>query len=339
MSLLSTRDTFRPTQYQWALDYWRKQQEIHWLVGEINLQSDVRDWVSKLKPGARNLLSQLFRFFVQGDVDVASGYHDKLIPVLGGQPEVKMMMSSFANMETVHIDAYDKLLQTVGMDDSEYTAFKKLAPMLAKHDYIGRFVPVAPVDGKLSDDDLRTLIKTLAVYSAFTEGLQLFSSFAILLNFARFQMMMGMATIVEWSIRDETLHCQAMCHMTRVLIAENPHIWTDEFRAELYQIAREMVKLEDDFVDLCWEQAGEIDGLTPQEMKRYNRYIADNRLFMLGLKANYGAYNVNTNPTGGENLPWIDWMLGEGHTNFFEKRETEYSKGKERDFTAAGAWD
>lgn len=327
MGLLHTRTTYKPLNYPWALEYWRKQQQIHWLSNEVDMNEDVRDWNLKLTDGERNLLTQLFRFFVQGDVDVAEGYFDRFIPVLGGQPEIKMMMGAFANMETTHIEAYAKLLETVGLPDSEYEAFHLFREMAAKHDYVGQFRPVKPgANGEMSDDDLRTLIKTVAVYSAFTEGLQLFSSFAILLNFARFGKMKGMCKIVEWSIRDESLHCEGMCHLARVLIEENHHIWTDDFKAELYQIAREMVTLEDSFIDLCWREAGEIEGLSPEQVKRYIRYIADRRLNMLGLKANFGPE--------GENLEWIDWMIGDGHTNFFEARETEYAKG-----TIQGSWD
>lgn len=332
MSLLDIRQAYRPINYQWALDYWRRQQQIHWMVEEIPLHGDVKDWNLVLSAGEKNLLTQLFRFFVQGDVDVATGYLDKIIPVLGGQPEVKMMLTAFANMETVHIDAYDKLLQTIGMPDVEYQAFNHYSEMAAKHQYVERFDPAGSkpeffLDKNDGRDCLEELIKTLAVYSAFTEGLQLFSSFAILLNFARFKKMLGMAKVVEWSIRDETLHCQAMCHLTRELIRENHWVWTDDFKGEIYQIGRTMVELEDNFIDLCWREAGEIQGLTPTQVKRYIRYIADRRLNMLGLKSNYGA--------DGENLDWIDWMLGEGHTNFFEARETEYTKGHNLDWRLA----
>jgi ribonucleoside-diphosphate reductase beta chain len=107
------------------------------------MHSDVKDWNHVLSPGEKNLLTQLFRFFVQGDVDVATGYLDKFIPVLGGQPEVKMMMSGFANMETVHIDAYDKLLQTIGMPDVEYKPSTSIKEMAAKHQYVGTFDPTS----------------------------------------------------------------------------------------------------------------------------------------------------------------------------------------------------
>jgi ribonucleoside-diphosphate reductase beta chain len=173
---------------------------------------------------------------------------------------------------------------------------------------------------------MRELIKTLAVYSAFTEGLQLVQQLRDPAELRSLPENARHVQGVEWSIRDETLHCEAMCHLTRVLIEENHWVWTDDFKAESID-CRAMVDLEDGFIDLCFREAGEIEGLTPEQVKRYIRFIADRRLNMLGLKANYGSE--------GENLDWIDWMLGEGHTNFFEARETEYAKGHSLDWTNA----
>ena len=181
--------------------------------------------------------------------------------------------------------------------------------MADKHDYVGNFKP--------SKAKKETIAKTLAVYSAFTEGLQLFSSFAILLNFPRFGKMKGMGQIVTYSIRDESMHVEAMTKLFREFIQENIQIWTDDFKKEIYQICREMVELEDRFLDLVFEM-GDIDGLTKKEMQQYIRYIADRRLLQLGLKPNY---NVKDNP-----LNWLDDVLGVEHQNFFEGRATTYMK-------------
>jgi ribonucleoside-diphosphate reductase beta chain len=145
----------------------------------------------------------------------------------------------------------------------------------------------------------------------------LFSSFAILLNFPRFGKMKGMGQIVTYSIRDESLHVEAMTKLFREFIQENIDIWTDDFKKEIYQACREMVTLEDKFLDLVF-QMGDIEGLTKEEMKQYIRYIADRRLLQLGLKPNYG---VKDNP-----LNWIDDVLGVEHQNFFEGRATTYMK-------------
>jgi ribonucleoside-diphosphate reductase beta chain len=325
--LLDTRDTYRPINYPKALEYWKKQQQMQWLPDEVDFNEDRKDWDSKLSEGERTLLSKLFRFFTQGDILVQDAYLDKYIPVIGKQPEVKMMMTAFANMETVHIVAYAKLLDTVGMADAEFEAFKQHKQMMAKVDYLMQFDP-NKFQGLEKHCDIldesvdaynikRELAKTLAVYSAFMEGLQLFSSFAVLMNFTRFNKMKGMGKIIEWSVRDELLHCEGMTWLFRTFIKENPDIWTDEFKKEIYEACRTMIRLEDNFIDLMFKEV-DVEGLTPEELKRYIRFIADRRLADLGLKANY---HVKDNP-----LPWMDWMLADSHTNFFESRVTEYSK-------------
>ena len=129
--------------------------------------------------------------------------------------------------------------------------------------------------------------------------------------------MKGMGQIVTYSIRDESLHVEAMTKLFRSFITENVDIWTDDFKKEIYQVCREMVKLEDKFLDLVFEM-GDIQGLTKAEMKEYIRYIADRRLLQLGLKPNYG---VKDNP-----LLWLDDVLGVEHQNFFEGRATTYMK-------------
>tara|TARA_Y100000004_G_scaffold27412_2_gene28064 strand:- start:1435 stop:2277 length:843 start_codon:yes stop_codon:yes gene_type:complete len=257
----------------------------------------------------KNLLTQIFRLFTQSDVDVASGYIDRYMRVFK-KPESRMMMSSFANMESIHQHAYSLLLDTVGMPEIEYKAFAEYEAMADKHEYIS--------SSPLKINNKESIAKNLAIYSAFTEGLQLFSSFAILLNFPRFGKMKGMGQIVTYSIRDESLHVEAMTKLFREFMQENISLWTDDFKKEIYTVCRQMVKLEDKFLDLVFEM-GDIQGLTKSEMKEYIRYIADRRLLQLGLKTNFG---VKDNP-----IDWIDDVLGVEHQNFFEGRATTYMKG------------
>jgi ribonucleoside-diphosphate reductase beta chain len=181
--------------------------------------------------------------------------------------------------------------------------------MADKHEYIDAV--------RVAKGDKKSIAKALAIYSGFTEGLQLFSSFIILLNFPRFGKMKGMGQIITYSIRDESLHVEAMTKLFREFIQENIDIWTDEFKKEIYEACRTMVELEDRFLDLVFEQ-GDIEGLTKKEMQKYIRYIADRRLLQLGLKPNY---NVKDNPLG-----WLDEVLGVEHQNFFEGRATAYMK-------------
>ncbi|CAB4150140.1 NrdF Ribonucleotide reductase, beta subunit [uncultured Caudovirales phage] len=316
MSLLVPRTNYKPFQYPWAFEAYKAQNQMHWLPEEVPLHDDVVDWNTKLSKEEKNLLTQIFRFFTQGDVDIAAGYIDKFLPVFQ-PPEVRMMLTSFAAMEAVHAHAYSLLLDTVGMPEAEYAAFTAYKEMAEKHDYFAGF------DTKGSDKS--KIAKTLATYSAFGEGLQLFSSFVILLNFSRFNRMKGMSQIVTWSIRDESLHVEGMIKLFRAFVDEHPEVVTDDFKKDIYDIAREMVRLEDNFIDLAFEQGG-IQGLTPDEVKQYIRYVADRRLISLGLRGNF---KVKDNP-----LPWLDWILnGVEHTNFFENRATEYAKG-----ALSGSW-
>ena len=306
MSLLNTRDYYKPFEYPWMFDYYVLQNQMHWMPESVPLHTDVKDW-QELTDKEKNLLTQIFRLFTQSDVDVGAGYIDKYMPIFK-KPEARMMMGSFANMESIHQHAYSLLLDTVGMPEIEYKAFAEYEEMSNKHDYVGNFKPLK--------SDKTTIAKTLAVYSAFTEGLQLFSSFAILLNFPRFGKMKGMGQIVTYSIRDESMHVEGNSKLFKAFVAEHPKLVDNDFKKEIYGMAKDIVKLEDKFIELAYEM-GDIEGLSKEEVKTYIRYITDRRLLQLGLKTNF---KVKNNP-----LPWLEWILnGADHTNFFENRVTEY---------------
>jgi len=307
MSLLDTRDYYKPFDNPWMFDYYSQQNQMHWFPEDVPLHNDVKDW-KDLGESEKNLLTQIFRLFTQSDVDVSSGYVDRYMKIFK-KPEARMMMGAFNNMESIHQHAYSLLLDTVGMPEVEYKAFSEYEAMADKHEYVDSV--------RVTKGDKTSIAKALAIYSAFTEGLQLFSSFIILLNFPRFGKMKGMGQIITYSIRDESLHVEAMTKLCREFIQENIDIWTDDFKGEIYQACREMVDLEDRFLDLVFEQ-GDIVGLTKKEMQQYIRYIADRRLLQLGLKPNY---KVKDNP-----LNWLDDVLGVEHQNFFEGRATTYMK-------------
>ena len=307
MSLLDTRDYYKPFDHPWMFDYYSQQNQMHWFPEDVPLHNDVKDWQT-MADEEKNLLTQIFRLFTQSDVDVGAGYVDRYMRIFK-KPEARMMMGAFHNMESIHQHAYSLLLDTVGMPELEYKAFAEYEAMADKHEYIDSV--------RVTKGDKQSIAKALAIYSAFTEGLQLFSSFIILLNFPRFGKMKGMGQIITYSIRDESMHVEAMTKLFREFIQENIELWTDDFKAEIYQACREMVNLEDRFLDLVFEQ-GDIRGLTKKEMQQYIRYIADRRLLQLGLKPNY---NVKDNP-----LDWLDDVLGVEHQNFFEGRATTYMK-------------
>jgi len=306
MSLLHARTQYKPFEYPWAFEFWKRQQQLHWLPEEVPLGEDCRDWAQKLSDHERNLLTQIFRFFTQADVEVQDCYHEKYGRVFK-PTEIKMMLTAFSNMETVHIAAYSHLLDTIGMPESEYGAFLDYAEMKDKHDYMQNF-------GVDSDEDIA---RTLAMFGGFTEGVQLFASFAMLMNFPRFNKMKGMGQIVSWSVRDESLHCEGIIRMFHAFCAERQCL-TKAVKDDIADVCQTTIRLEDNFIDLAFEM-GPVEGMKPRDIKKYIRYIADWRMGQLGLKP---IYMIDEHP-----IPWLTPLLnGVEHANFFETRATEYSK-------------
>lgn len=317
LTLTDTRNEFKPFHYPWAYEAWLKHEQSHWLHTEVPMLEDVKDWKKKLSESEKHFLTNIFRFFTQGDVDVAGGYVKNYLPYFP-QPEVRMMLAGFAAREALHIAAYSHLIETLGMPESTYSEFLEYEQMRAKHEYL------LEVSSKNSTKESTAL--HIAAFSAFTEGMQLFSSFIMLLNFPRTGKMKGMGQIVTWSIVDETQHAEAMIKLFRTYIEENKEIWNDDLKGKIYTVAEKMVELEDRFIELSFG-TGAIDGLTENEVKEYIRYIADRRLISLGLK---GIFKRKKNP-----LPWVEEMINAPtHTNFFENRATDYAKG-----ALSGKWD
>jgi ribonucleoside-diphosphate reductase beta chain len=313
--LTDERNFFKPFSYPWAYDSWLKHEQSHWMHTEVPMLEDVKDWKKKLTKEEKTFLTNIFRFFTQGDIDVAGGYVNNYLPYFP-QPEVRMMLCGFAAREALHVAAYSHLIETLGMPESTYNEFMQYEEMKAKHDFFT----------KIAGQDASTIAQQIAAFSAFTEGMQLFSSFIMLLNFPRHGKMKGMGQIITWSIVDETIHAESMIKLFRTFIEENRDIWNDNLKSEIYKIAEKMVDLEDKFIELAFSNGG-MENLTADDLKHYIRYIADRRLISLGLK---GIFKVKKNP-----LPWVETMINAPiHTNFFENRATDYAKG-----ALTGSWE
>ena len=315
-SLSDERQYFKPFSYPWMYDAWLKHEQAHWLHTEVPMAEDVKDWKKKLTAEEKAFLTNIFRFFTQGDIDVAGGYVKNYLPYFP-QPETRMMLMGFAAREALHIAAYSHLIETLGMPESTYSDFLEYVEMREKHDYV--------LDLSSKNGTKESTATHIAVFSAFTEGMQLFSSFIMLLNFPRHGVMKGMGQIVTWSIVDETMHAENMIKLFKEYIKENNEIWNDSLKSKIYSVAERMVELEDKFIDLSFAGADMRD-LKAEDVKQYIRYIADRRLISLGMK---GIFKVKKNP-----LPWVEEMINAPvHGNFFENRVTDYAKG-----AMAGTW-
>lgn len=315
MSLTSKSTAYKPFHYPWAYEAMLKQQKIHWLAEEVPMNDDVKDYRSGLTEAERGLLDNILSFFTQADVDVASAYHELYIPHFENT-EVRMMLSTFAAQEAIHIDAYARLIDTLGMGDKTFSVFMEYKEMKDKHEYFDRFNVDKPWE----------VAKSIAAFSAFGEGLQLFASFAMLMNFPRHNKMKNMGQIVTWSIRDESLHVESMIRLFHVYKSQFKGVINETLlEKDIRAICADMIAHEDKFIELAFS-FGEIKGLTREDMMCYIRYIAGVRLNQLGYTHDLPVMNP---------LPWMNEVLSlTEHSNFFENTPTEYSKA-----SSQGTWE
>lgn len=311
MSLLKPRVEYAPFEYDQAYKYWELQQQSHWLHLEISMASDISDWKSNLTDSERQLVGHILKGFTQSEVFIQE-YWSSMVSKWFKKPEIQMMAASFASMESVHAVSYAYLNQSLGLED--FTAFLHEPTAKAKIDRL------ITTKGKTKQE----IARSLAIFSAFNEGVNLFSSFAILLNFSRFNKMKGLGQIIAFSIKDESLHSEAGCWLFRTLIQENPEIWNDELKGQIYQAARDTVALEDAFIDKAFA-SGPIEGLTAEDMKAFIRYRTNTKLGDLGMKKkNY----TNINKEALARMAWFDVLsAGVSHADFFASRVDSYAKG------------
>lgn len=305
MSLTKYSEVYTPT-YHNLVEITIKHEKVHWFEHEAKLGIDVSQWKNgKITDPEKDLISNILRLFTQSDVNVGRGYYEKLIPVIKNN-EARNMMGSFAAREATHQRAYALLSDTLGFGEDFYNEFLEYAEMKEKHEFMIEDI------GKSHHD--------FAVYLAkqtMMEGISLFASFAMLLNFDRLGKLPGMCDIVRWSMVDESIHIEGNCAIFREFLEEHPNIVDDGFKKDIYKTARALVKLEDSFIDRAFKLGG-VDNLDKEDIKKYVRYVADYRLNQLGFKKNW---HVKENP-----IDWIDSMMGKTFGNFFEREVVEYSK-------------
>lgn len=297
---------YRPFHHPWAVELAQKHEKVHWIEEEVSLEDDIAEWNRNLvNECEKRFITQVLRLFTQSDVSVGAYYHNNLIPVFHNN-EVRNMLSSFAAREAVHQRAYALLNDSLGLPEAEYAMFLEYAEMRDKIEFMGQ-----------ADCSTQAGLGLALAKGVFNEGVTLFASFAMLLNFQRRGRMKGMGKIVEWSVRDESLHVEGISKLFKAYCEDHKRIVTNDFKKAIYTMAKEVVDLEDKFIDLAYKDCV-IEGLTVDEVKAYIRYITDRRLIQLGLK---GVFKIKENP-----IPFLEYLLNApDHTNFFEGRVTEYS--------------
>jgi ribonucleoside-diphosphate reductase beta chain len=307
--ITDVRNYYKPFEYQTAFDYYKDQHRAHWLADEVPLASDLNDWKLKLTEPEKSLIGNILKSFAQTEVHV-NDYWSTKVSVWFPKPEIQAMARVFADFESIHAEAYARLNEELGLDD--FKAFLEDETSKAK---IERLIETP---GETIED--RAI--SLAIFSAFTEGVNLFSSFAVLMSFQLRNLMKGTGQIVEWSVRDESLHSKAGCWLFRTLLEEQPELNTDELREKIIEACHLSVQLEFDFIDKAFEM-GSVEGLNKNQLKNFIKARANEKMIELGYKAIYNDIDPNL-------LKQIEWFghltSGKTQQDFFAGRVTNYSK-------------
>jgi|TARA_R110000796_G_scaffold164710_1_gene281572 ribonucleoside-diphosphate reductase beta chain len=317
MSLLKERIVYKPFEYPKAYDFWLKQQQAHWLHTEVPMAQDVTDWKSNMKDYEKNVVGQILKGFAQTET-VVNDYWSTLVTKWFRKPEVIMMGTTLGSSETIHAEAYSLLNEQLGLDN--FAEFMEDEATMAK---IESLMNVR--DNHDGTANWHERAKSLAIFSAFTEGVNLFSSFAVLLSFKMRNKLKGVGQIVEWSVRDESLHSDAGCWLFRTLMEEEKHLKSPELIQEIEEAARLAMKLEFDFIDKVFEM-GDLENLSKNELKNFIKHRINTKMGDLGLKPIIPSEDIDKGAL--KTMKWFDAVIaGKQQTDFFANRVTNYSKG------------
>ena len=311
MSLFKERIAYKPFEYpEYYTEGWLKQAQAFWLHTEIPMSGDVKDWNEKLTDKEKNLVGNILLGFAQTECAVSDYWTQK---VVGWFPkhEIQQMAMMFGSQETIHAVAYSYLNETLGLEDFEAFLHE---PATAE-----RFENLVAYDG----NDPVGIGKSLAIFSAFAEGVSLYSAFAVLYSFQLRNLLKGIGQQMKWSVRDESLHSRMGCKLFNHMCDEIPTL-RDECKDDIHKAAETMVELEEKYIDKMFEM-GDIENLKSEDLKQFVRKRANEKLQELGYDPTF-TYSQEA----ADNLDWFYHLTGGvTHTDFFAMRPTDYSKANE----------
>jgi ribonucleoside-diphosphate reductase beta chain len=320
--LFEDRIPFKPFEYPtYYTEGWLKQMQSFWLHTEIPMQGDVKDWNENLTPAEKHLVGKILLGFAQTECAV-SDYWTGMVTKWFPKHEIRQMAMAFGSQETIHATAYSYLNETLGLDDFE--AFLHEPAIAEKFEFLTAVsADWTPADLATNPKAREEVARSLAIFSAFAEGVSLYSSFAVLYSFQMRNLLKGIGQQMKWSVRDESLHSKMGCQLFNHMCDEYPEL-KDAIRTAVEQAAEYMVQMEEQFIDKMFEQ-GDLENLKKKDLKNFIRKRANEKLHELGYESIF-----NFDVKSAEQLDWFYHLTGGlTHTDFFAVRPTDYSKANE----------
>ena len=310
-----------PLKHTFAWDAYNVGNANHWLPTEISMQLDIEQWRSQtfLTPDERHALKMVIGFFSTADSIAANNIVLAFYKHITS-PEARMYLLRQAYEEAIHTQAYQYIVESLGLDGSEiFNMYREVDAIYNKDKFILSF------NEGIMRNDFKTgtfendqkFLENICVFSLIMEGIFFYSSFAVMFGFQRQNKLPGSAEQIQYIMRDESAHLNFGIDMINTIKEEQPELWTPEFQARIINLIREAVQLEYTFAQDVFPKG--IFGLNADGFKQYIEHIADRRLQRVGLPIQYGSHNP---------FPWMSEAVDLAkEKNFFETRVTEYKTG------------
>jgi len=322
MSLFKERIEYKPFEYpEYYTEGWLKQAQAFWLHTEISMQGDVKDWNEKLTESEKNIVGNILLGFAQTECAV-SDYWTQYVTTWFPKHEIKQMAMMFGSQETIHATAYSYLNETLGLED--FAAFLH-EPTIAE-----KFELLTSTSANYTHEDLaknpvarKEVARSLAIFSAFAEGVSLYSSFAVLYSFQMRNLLKGIGQQMKWSVRDESLHSKMGCQLFRHMCTEYPELKQEVYQ-DVLQAADMMRQMEHKFIDKMFEM-GDLDNMKAENLKHFITKRTNEKLIELGYESEF-KFDEDL----AAELDWFYHLTGgHTHTDFFAIRPTDYAKAGE----------
>jgi len=327
MALFKERIEYKPFEYpEYYTEGWLKQAQAFWLHTEISMQGDLKDWNENLSEEEKNLVGNILLGFAQTECAV-SDYWTTMVTKWFPKHEIKQMAMMFGSQETIHATAYSYLNESLGLEDFE--AFLHEPAIAEKFEFLtATSADWTHTDLQTNPDARKEVARSLAIFSAFAEGVSLYSSFAVLYSFQMRNLLKGIGQQMKWSVRDESLHSKMGCQLFREMCNEYPELF-EEVKDDVHEAAKHMIEMEHNFIDMIFEK-GDLENLKSTDLKEFISKRGNEKLKELGYEPTF-----EFNDKKAANLDWFYHLTG-GHTmtDFFAIRSTDYSKaGEGEDFS------
>ena len=314
MGLFDERIAYKPFEYpEYYTEGWLKQAQAFWLHTEIPMSGDVKDWNEKLTKEEKNLVGNILLGFAQTECAVSDYWTQKVVSWFP-KHEIQQMAMMFGSQETIHAVAYSYLNETLGLEDFE--AFLHEPATAERFDNLVAYEGTDPVE----------IGKSLAVFSAFAEGVSLYSAFAVLYSFQMRNLLKGIGQQMKWSVRDESLHSRMGCRLFRHMCEEKDFL-KESCKPHIVEAAHVMHDAEMKYIDKMFE-AGDIEGMKSYDLKQFIKKRINEKLVELGYDDLSKEFEYDEEAS--EKLDWFYHLTGgHTHTDFFAIRPTDYSKANE----------